>query len=42
MSMLSAMAETTPPGADRLIFLPWLSGERAPCWIIMHVEPSSA
>jgi len=28
--MLSAMAEATPPGADKLIFLPWLSGERAP------------
>jgi xylulokinase len=28
--ILSAMAEATPAGADRLIFLPWLSGERAP------------
>jgi xylulokinase len=29
-AMLSSMAEATPPGADKLIFLPWLSGERAP------------
>jgi len=28
--LLSEMAESTPPGADKLIFLPWLSGERAP------------
>lgn len=28
--ILTAMADATPPGADRLIFLPWLSGERAP------------
>jgi xylulokinase len=28
--MLSNMAEATPRGADKLIFLPWLSGERAP------------
>ena len=28
--LLSEMAEATPPGADKLIFLPWLSGERAP------------
>jgi xylulokinase len=24
------MAASVPPGSDRLIFLPWLSGERAP------------
>ena len=24
------MAEAVPPGSDRLVFLPWLSGERAP------------
>jgi xylulokinase len=29
-ALLSGMAELTPPGSDRLIFLPWLSGERAP------------
>jgi xylulokinase len=29
-ALLSAMAESVPPGSDRLIFLPWLSGERAP------------
>lgn len=28
--LLSAMAQDTPPGADKLIFLPWLTGERAP------------
>jgi len=28
--MLGTMAEATPHGADKLIFLPWLSGERAP------------
>jgi len=28
--LLSAMAASVPPGSDRLIFLPWLSGERAP------------
>lgn len=28
--LLSAMAEAAPPGSDKLIFLPWLSGERAP------------
>ena len=28
--LISEMAEATPPGADKLIFLPWLSGERAP------------
>ena len=27
---LSAMAENTPPGSDKLVFTPWLSGERAP------------
>ena len=25
-------AETVPPGSDRLIFLPYLAGERAPIW----------
>jgi xylulokinase len=29
-TQLSAMAAEVPPGADKLIFLPWLSGERAP------------
>ena len=29
-ALLSAMAEAVPPGSDKLIFLPWLSGERAP------------
>jgi xylulokinase len=29
-AMLGEMAATTPAGADKLIFLPWLSGERAP------------
>jgi xylulokinase len=29
-AMLGEMAEVTQPGADKLIFLPWLSGERAP------------
>ncbi len=28
--LISAAAETVPPGSDKLIFLPWLSGERAP------------
>ncbi len=28
--VLSAMAEAVPAGSDKLIFLPWLSGERAP------------
>jgi len=28
--LLSAMAEAVPAGSDKLIFLPWLSGERAP------------
>ncbi|HVM71955.1 MAG TPA: FGGY-family carbohydrate kinase [Anaerolineales bacterium] len=28
--MLSGMAEAIPAGSDKLIFLPWLSGERAP------------
>ena len=29
-AVLGALAESTPAGADKLIFLPWLSGERAP------------
>ena len=29
-ALLGQMAETVPPGCDKLIFLPWLSGERAP------------
>jgi xylulokinase len=29
-ALLSQMAESVPPGSDKLIFLPWLSGERAP------------
>jgi xylulokinase len=28
--MLSQMAAVVPPGSDKLIFTPWLSGERAP------------
>jgi len=28
--LISAAAEAVPPGSDKLIFLPWLSGERAP------------
>jgi xylulokinase len=28
--LISSMAEAVPPGSDKLIFLPWLSGERAP------------
>lgn len=28
--LLSTMAGSVPPGSDKLIFLPWLSGERAP------------
>jgi xylulokinase len=28
--LLSSMAGSIPPGSDKLIFLPWLSGERAP------------
>jgi xylulokinase len=28
--LLSQMAESVEPGAEKLIFLPWLSGERAP------------
>jgi sugar (pentulose or hexulose) kinase len=28
--LLSAAASTIQPGSDKLIFLPWLSGERAP------------
>ncbi|MCD6120265.1 MAG: FGGY-family carbohydrate kinase [Spirochaetales bacterium] len=27
---LSSLAEKAPPGSDKLIFAPWLSGERAP------------
>ncbi len=30
-----AAAETAPPGADGLIFLPYLQGERAPIWDAM-------
>jgi len=29
-ALLNQMAQATPPGSDRLFFLPWLSGERAP------------
>ncbi len=29
-ALLNRMAEAVPPGSDRLFFLPWLSGERAP------------
>ncbi|MFN2120357.1 MAG: xylulokinase [Anaerolineales bacterium] len=29
-TLISAAAAGAPPGSDRLIFLPWLSGERAP------------
>jgi xylulokinase len=28
--LISSAAEAIPPGSDKLIFLPWLSGERAP------------
>jgi len=28
--LLTTMAGSIPPGSDKLIFLPWLSGERAP------------
>jgi xylulokinase len=28
--LISNAAASTPPGADKLLFLPWLSGERAP------------
>lgn len=28
--LLSEMAQSTPPGAEKLLFLPWLTGERAP------------
>ena len=28
--LINAMAASIPPGADRLLFAPWLSGERAP------------
>ncbi len=29
-ALINQMAEAVPPGSDRLVFLPWLSGERAP------------
>ena len=29
---MSAMAETVPPGADGLVFLPYMLGERSPIW----------
>ncbi|MGL4649031.1 MAG: xylulokinase, partial [Caldilineaceae bacterium] len=29
---LAAQAATSPPGANRLLFLPWLFGERSPLW----------
>ncbi|MCI0520458.1 MAG: FGGY-family carbohydrate kinase [Chloroflexi bacterium] len=29
-ALLSEMAQSTPPGAEKLLFLPWLTGERAP------------
>jgi xylulokinase len=29
-ALISSMAEEVPAGSDKLIFLPWLSGERAP------------
>jgi xylulokinase len=29
-ALIGRIAEATPPGADKVIFLPWLSGERAP------------
>jgi xylulokinase len=28
--LISSMVEAVPPGSDKLLFLPWLSGERAP------------
>jgi xylulokinase len=28
--LINEMVEAIPPGSDKLIFLPWLSGERAP------------
>lgn len=28
--LINSLAEVVPPGSDKLIFLPWLSGERAP------------
>lgn len=31
-SALLAEAEATPPGADGLVFLPYLAGERSPIW----------
>ncbi|MDZ4768460.1 MAG: xylulokinase [Chloroflexota bacterium] len=30
--LMNAVAETSPPGAENLIFLPYLIGERAPRW----------
>lgn len=30
--LLNAVAETSPPGANNLLFLPYLLGERAPRW----------
>ena len=32
MEALLAEAATTPPGADGLVFLPYLAGERSPIW----------
>lgn len=29
-AQIGSMAEEVPPGSDKLLFLPWLSGERAP------------
>lgn len=31
-TLLNAVAETSPPGANHLLFLPYLLGERAPRW----------
>lgn len=30
--LLSALAESSPPGANRLVFLPYMYGERSPIW----------
>ncbi len=30
--LLTAQAESSPAGANRLLFLPWLYGERSPIW----------
>ncbi len=30
--LLSAIAATSPPGANRLVFLPYMYGERSPIW----------